>query len=72
MHFLSFFSTLTVLIPVVLCQGIRFPDQDPSGGSGSLFLGSALAGLTRNQLEIFDSLTSQDQSQTEDQVLTKK
>ena len=72
MNVLSLITTLTILIPVVLSQGIRFPDQDPPNESGNLFLGSALAGLTRNQLEIFGSLASQDQSQTEDEVLTKK
>jgi len=33
------------LFPLVLSQGIRFPDQDPPGaGSSSNFLGSALSG----------------------------
>jgi len=39
------FMGIASLLPLVLSQGIRFPDQDPPGtGSSQSFLGSALSG----------------------------
>jgi hypothetical protein len=48
-------ATLANLSPLVATQGIRFPDQDPPAGS----VGSALAGLTLNQLAIVDRISAQ-------------
>ena len=51
--------TVAVLIQLACGQGIRFPDQDPQNGFDTNRVGSALAGLTLNQLNIFDSLASE-------------
>ena len=51
--------TIAIVIQPGCSQGIRFPDQDPQNGFDPNRIGSAVAGLTLNQLNIFDSIASE-------------